>query len=294
MKTLFLYVSLTIGISCASFANTEDRPTVKVLAVKLKDLFDTYYYPAVLETREESEVAAEIDGIIKESKVKIGQRVEANTTLFVLRQTKPDYAFSPFIVKSPISGTIAKILKKVGATVKIGEPLIHIVNHDNLAIKIEVPEAEVHFLKSGLSGEIQFRYSDSPLPILMSGLSPILSSRTGTSSGEVIWDERQTWQQDKLQLRKKFLPGMVGRVIFKINARKAISIPKNAVIFEKQSHMVRIIQDEKVLRKPIKIGKEYTEQVEILSGLNEGDLVVITRNKYLKDGELVKIDSKGD
>lgn len=293
MKAHLLFLSLLVGTSTR--AGAEERPSVKVLAVKLTELFDTFFYPAVLEAREESEVIAEIDGIVKETKIKIGQRVESNSTLFILRQSKPDYAFAPFVVKSPITGTIAKILKKVGSTVKVGEALVHIINHDDLAIKIEVPEAEVNLLKAGLSGEIQFKNSDAPMPILISGLSPILSSKTGTSNCELIWDERSPWKQDKLQLRKKFLPGMVGRVSFKLNSRKAISIPKSAIIFEKQNYLVRVVQGEKVFRKLIRLGKEYPDQVEVLSGLTENELVVTTRSKYLKEGELVKIDdNKGN
>ena len=286
----FLFCCLLIGeLYSPSHVLAEDLPSVKVLKVSLSELYESYFYPVVLEARQESEISSEIDGIVKELKVKIGQSVQAGQVLMLLQQSKPGFSFAPFPIKSSITGTVAAVFKKSGSSVKTGDPLVQVVNHDELSLKFEIPEAELSLLKAGLSGEVRFKQAESPFPILISGISPILNLATGTASGELVWDDKKA---DTHKLRKSFLPGMVGRASFKINFRKGLSIPKLAVFFEKQSYAVRLVQGDKIVKKSIKIGKEHTDQVEILDGLKEGDLVVISRNKYLKDGETVKVDKE--
>lgn len=285
MKNIFLYLSLLLP----TLANAEEIPSVKVLKAETKELYESYFYPASLEARQESEIYSEIDGVIKETRVKIGQNVKPGQVLMILRQSKPDYSYAPFQVKSPISGSVASIAKKVGSPVKQQEALLHIVNHDELTIKFEIPEAELAILKPGLAGELLFKRVDAPIPVHISGISPILNTSTGTASGELVWDDQKG---KTAKLRKNFLPGMVGRVSFKVNFRKGISIPKTALIFEKKTHGVRVVEGDKVFKKQVKIGKETGDQVEIVEGLKEGDLVVTSRNRYLKEGEVVKIDEK--
>ncbi len=269
----------------------EDLAKVVVLKAESKELFDSYYYPVVLQARQESEIYSEIEGIIKETKVKIGQRVKVGQVLMVLRQAKPEFSYAPFLVKSPIEGTVAEILKKVGSPVKLSESLIHVVNYDDLTMTFEIPEAEVQILKTGMGGEVQFKHLEKPLHVSISGISPLLNSTTGTAKAELVWNDKTV---HSASLRKYFLPGMIGRAVFKVNFRKGISIPKTALFSEKKGYSVRIVEVDKIYKKSVKIGRDHAESIEILEGIKDGDLVVVNRNKYLKDGEQVKVDTKGE
>jgi multidrug efflux pump subunit AcrA (membrane-fusion protein) len=291
MKSFLLNLSIFSAIFLPGLAYSEELPTVKALVVKASELYDSYAYPVLLEARQDSEIFSEIDGIVKEMKVKIGQRVRIGQTLLVLKQSKPDFSYAPFLVKSPFTGTIASVSKKIGSSVKVGEALIHLVNYDELSIKFEVPEAEMGVLKAGLTGELHFKKPEAPIPVVISGISPVLNPTSGTASGELTWDDKKA---DSTKLRKNFLPGMIGRASFKLNFHKGISIPKSALVYESKNYAVRIVADGKSIKRIVKIGKEHSDHIEILDGLKEGDQVITSRNKYLKEGEAVKIDDKKD
>ena len=57
---------------------------------------------------------------------------------------------------------------------------------------------------------------------------------------------------------------------------------------------MRVVDGEKVFKRDVKIGKIHEDSVEIIGGLKDGELVVISRNTYLKDGELIQIEEKGE
>lgn len=272
--------------------NAEDAaapaPEVKVEPIQNKEIFDTFYYPVSFEARQESEISSEIDGVVKEIKVKIGQSVASDQVLLTINHSKPDYSYVPFLVKSPIAGTVASINKKIGSYVKIGDSLIQIVNQSELAIRLEIPQTEISYFKPGLKGQIHISQEKQKLPVSVLGVSPLLNPTTGTSSAELTWD-RSEMNKEAVQLMGRILPGMVGRASFKMNARMGILIPKDSVFMEKKSHLVRLVQDNKIVKRVVKIAKEFADKVEIREGLKEGDQLVVSRSKYLKEGEAVTI-----
>jgi len=271
----------------------EEAPTVKVAEAQIQELYDLYIYPVSLESKKESEVYSEIVGVIKEIKVEIGQTVTSGEPLLKLQHTQPEYSYAPFSVKSPIDGTVAAISKKTGSRVQQGDLLIHVVNRKDLEMIFEVPESELNLLKKGTKGEIEFRVINGKVPIEIKGISPLVKPMSGTALGKLTMTEAELSEEVKSRIRSKLYPGMIGRAKFKLNFRQGIAIPKEAVTFEKQKHMVRTIVNNKVIKKEITIGKEIDLLVEVTTGLAPGDTVVVSRSKYLKENEEVKID-KGE
>ncbi|HXV73752.1 MAG TPA: efflux RND transporter periplasmic adaptor subunit [Sphingomonadales bacterium] len=80
-------------------------------------------------------------------------------------------------------------------------------------------------------------------------------------------------------------PGMLLTVDLLSNARKALSVPENAVVPVGEGHFVfRISADGLAQRTPIEAGGRYKGRVEVLSGLKEGDPVVYSGTVNLQDG----------
>lgn len=281
-------VFLGCALVFAQAAWADDLPTVHIVKIERRALFDSFLYPVILESQKESEIYAEIDGVVKDSKVTIGQSVKADQVLMMLRQNSPDYAYAPFAVKSPIEGKIAAVQKKIGGRVQKGDLLVHIVNDEDLVMKFAIPEGELTVLKAGIPGEIRFRAIDANLPIIVSGISPLVSPATGTADGELAWGPALP-PATAAAIRKHLFPGMVGRVTFHVNRRNGIAIPKDALVFEKKTYFVRLLVDGKSLKREVTIGKTLGETIEILTGLNAGDTLITQRSKYLKDGEAVTI-----
>ncbi len=69
-------------------------------------------------------------------------------------------------------------------------------------------------------------------------------------------------------------PGMFGRLLIPLASRMSIVIPREAVTVVGQLKMVKVMQGETVRKVFVKTGREDKDQIEILSGLEDGDTIV--------------------
>ena len=70
-------------------------------------------------------------------------------------------------------------------------------------------------------------------------------------------------------------------------------VPKKALILETDEDDVFLIEDSKVRRVAVELGFVEGDQVEIVSGLQEGDQVVTVGHEGLKDGAAVRLAGEG-
>ncbi|MBV9777828.1 MAG: efflux RND transporter periplasmic adaptor subunit, partial [Acetobacteraceae bacterium] len=91
----------------------------------------------------------------------------------------------------------------------------------------------------------------------------------------------------------RLLPGSYTHVLFMIpTSDKTVTIPANALLFRKEGLQVGVVRDHKVDLVPIKIGHDYGETVEVVSGLRTTDQVVANPPDSLASGATVAVRSK--
>lgn len=87
----------------------------------------------------------------------------------------------------------------------------------------------------------------------------------------------------------KLLAGMYAVVTFNaIQAAGSILIPGDAVAIRRDQSVVAVVVDGKVKMQPVEIGRDYGPSVEIVSGIKEGDMVVIAITDDVVEGASVK------
>jgi multidrug efflux pump subunit AcrA (membrane-fusion protein) len=82
-------------------------------------------------------------------------------------------------------------------------------------------------------------------------------------------------------------PGMFGRLAFTCGLRPALRIPESALSVRGQLELVFVVQDGKAHLRLVRSGKHQDGRVEILSGLAEGEEIVVTPPPTLMDGDPV-------
>ncbi len=86
----------------------------------------------------------------------------------------------------------------------------------------------------------------------------------------------------------KLRPGMLLRVQVQLPPREALVLPELAVQQEaQQGYVFRVGADDKVEQVPVKLGTRQRGQVEVVSGLNAGDRVVVEGTVKLHAGSRV-------
>ena len=142
------------------------------------------------------------------------------------------------------------------------------------------------------------RPSLSPLLLLRLGFAlyaklPVLVDATGETCngtvGEVVPAadpvSRSFLVKINLQCRQGLKTGMFGRAQLILGERFAMFVPKNAVHERGQLTYVFVMADGRAQMRLVKTGKNYLDAVEILSGLQSGERVIVAGD--VADGQPV-------
>jgi RND family efflux transporter MFP subunit len=89
----------------------------------------------------------------------------------------------------------------------------------------------------------------------------------------------------------RLLPGSFGEVHFRpgISGQK-VTLPVNAMLFRQEGTRVAVVgSDNKVRLRPITIGRDYGNTLEILGGVSVEDQVVVNPADSLEEGQQVNV-----
>jgi len=87
----------------------------------------------------------------------------------------------------------------------------------------------------------------------------------------------------------KLRPGMLLNINIERHTDMVLQVPESAVIPIEDKHFVFVVADNKAVRKSIRIGRRLPGKVEVLSGLEENEAVVIEGALKLREGTRVSV-----
>lgn len=178
-----------------------------------------------------------------------------------IRNTAITAPFDGILTVSPVTTTGSQLLST---------DYFEVINPTTLIFSAQVEEEDVGKVFAGQTAEI---YLDAyPDLTLESNVSYVSYTASETSSGTVFSVEFPVTSADISTYRL----GMNGDVDLLLDKReKALVIPILALIEKEGKTFVELEQNGEVIEKEVVIGLESEEEVEILSGISEQDLVVI-------------------
>jgi membrane fusion protein, multidrug efflux system len=148
-----------------------------------------------------------------------------------------------------------------------------------IIIDIKVPENYVGILKPGLKAEV----SSSAFEKNFSGKIETISSRIDPSTRSIL--SRIIVDNPNFEI----IPGQLMTVKIIYDEINQIGVPESAVTIQGKTAFVYTVNDETVEKKYIKIGKRNFGKVSILSGINEGDKVIVEGVSKVRNKAEVKI-----
>ena len=215
--------------------------------------------------------------VSQESYEKTKSEYNTQKAAFDLAKLRLDYTE----IKAPISGVVSRRFIKVGNMVKVDQPTFQVTDFDPLLSVLHVPEKEMSKLQVGYPAKLTAdALPGSEFKGKISRISPIVDAGTGTFKVTVEVNDRTC----------KLKPGMFTRVeIVYDTHEKAILVPKNAILTEDTQAWVFVVNSDTVTKEEVQIGYSNSTHVEVLSGLNVGDIVVTTGLGSLRDGSKIKL-----
>src|SRR5581483_116890 len=185
------------------------------------------------------------------------------------------------VVRAPISGVIYGLTARTGGYVNPGDLLANVGNLDRLRVRVYVDEPELGRVVEGQPVTITWQALPGKQWSGSVERKPTSIQPLGTRQvGEVIcWIDNAGHE---------LIPGTnVDAVIRTAVVQNALVIPKETLRHDSQGSYVLLLKDDVVERRPVNTGVTSISEVQVTSGLAEGDRVALPSDTPLQPGDRV-------
>ncbi|MBX3129827.1 MAG: efflux RND transporter periplasmic adaptor subunit [Polyangiaceae bacterium] len=184
------------------------------------------------------------------------------------------------VVRSPIAGTVVVRDATVGASVTAdGATLIGVGDPADIWVEADVFERDLPALSLGQSAQVVLPSNPTPLSGKVQSIGAVLRTDLRSAPVRVALDEPST------ELR----PGMFGSVEIRAMSKVGL-LPTTAVLIRDGREMVVFVKRDQATfqRRAVQVGSTHSGSVQVLSGLEVGEHVVV-RGALLLDGALDQV-----
>jgi multidrug efflux system membrane fusion protein len=190
-------------------------------------------------------------------------------------------------IYAPFSGVIIRRNVDVGALVNAGngganQELFVIAQIDPIRIYVNVPEADSPSIHPGVHADIQIsELVGEHFTGNVVRTADAIDPATRTLNTEI----------DVPNPKGRLLPGSYAQVNFALKQQiQLLTVPVNALLFRAEGPRAAVVEsDGKVRLKPVSIGRDFGMSIEILSGLQASDSIVLNPSDSLEDEEQVRV-----
>ncbi|MTI24893.1 efflux RND transporter periplasmic adaptor subunit [Fulvivirga kasyanovii] len=188
-------------------------------------------------------------------------------------------AYNDTFIRAPFSGINDKRYIEKGSYVRGGDPLFDIVDVERMKMEVMVSENEIQQVELGMSVTIT---------IQALGINQIEGtvSKIGVRSSQALTFPVEI---KITNASKNLKSGMFGTAHFNFQSVDALAINRSVLVGSIKNPQVYIYQDSTAVLKNIDVGQRNDNYLEVVSGLNEGDLVITSGQINLVDGAKIRI-----
>ncbi len=197
-------------------------------------------------------------------------------------------------VTAPFAGTITKRVVTAGAFINSGAELLTIVDFDTLVARVFVPEKQLDRIRVDQVADVVGKAARGRRGEgTVQRIAPTIDAGTGTVKVTIALPPALAGPQG-------FLPGMYAEVTLTTDQREGVVlIPKAALVRDEEQTHVFVVTGTPddgftAKRVSVELGLTDPEQIEIRSGIQAGDQIIIAGQNGLKDGaKVVRFDAEG-
>ncbi len=189
------------------------------------------------------------------------------------------------VIVAPFSGTIVQVEAEVGEVAAPGIPLFRLVQLEPIRVSVALSDRDMALAHEGMPARVS------------------LAARSGIYEGKVV----QLSKAANLKTRsfealvevanknKDLLPGMIAQVSLATDhkAGKKLLISQDWLVTRPTGNGVFLEDNGKAVWKPVELGTVLRRQVEVKSGLQTGDRLIIVGHRSLAEGDRVLVHRTG-
>ena len=224
---------------------------------------------------------------------KIGSEIQflqAKSTYEAQRESlnQLNQQMSKTMVRAPFSGTIDDVITEAGNVVGAGQtPLLRIVNLDNMYVETEIPERYISAVTKGKNVTVE-------LPVLGQTIDTNIRQ-----AGDVINPANRTFKAEIgiPNKAKNIKPNLTARLKINDYTNKNALLISQSVISENAegAQYVYVVEDKNssgigvVKRVIIETGKTQGDNIEVLTGIENGTEIVKEGARSVRNGQSVEV-----
>ena len=184
-------------------------------------------------------------------------------------------------ITAPFSGIIGLRQVSLGEYVTAGQAIATLADVDNLRIDFRV--SEVFLTEIGKGQEVNVIFDALPEQVytgVISALDPVVSIEGRALSVRAILQN----------VDGKLRPGLFGRVEIVTDTRRSIMLQEAAIVtMPTGDKAVFVVVDGHAKMSPVTIGTRVPGEVEILAGVEDGDMVIVSGQLKVQNGAPVEV-----
>lgn len=205
---------------------------------------------------------------------KMSLNIQKKTYANLLENTK---------LRSPISGVVTARNYDMGDMYSMALPIFVVEQITPVKMLINVSESQFTQVHNGMEFEVRAdAYPEEVFKGKVNLIHPTINVNTHTFPVEVVVPNND----------QKLRPGMFARVTATFGSNHHVVVPDVAVVKQLGSgeHFIYVLKEDNTVKyQLVELGKRLGNRYEIVSGINEGDKIVVEGQVRLKDGVAVTV-----
>lgn len=179
---------------------------------------------------------------------------------------------------APFDGVVTRKWADLGDLAAPGKPLVSIEDSSALQVEAEMPEGIGSHVRLGAALLVRVDAAAGPLTGTVAEIAPAADPISRTVRVRL-----------DLPPRPGLRSGRFARLLVPVEQGNSLRVPSTAVVQRGQMEMVFAVVNQSAQLRLVKTGKRIGDEVEILSGLDAGDPVIIHSLTQLIDGQPVEV-----
>src|SRR6202030_643007 len=188
-------------------------------------------------------------------------------------------------ITAPFAGVVTQRYANLGTLMQAGTstqamPLVKLSEEDLFRLVIPVPESYVRYIRIG-----------DPVSVMVPSLNRTFPGKVARFSVDVRSDTRTMHTEvDVANPGGQLLPGLYAEATIQLEKKnESVSVPLQAVSQENGQAFVDVVDSSsKIEKRRVLLGIQTHPDAEVISGLREGERVVVSDRSSLKVGEEVR------
>ncbi|MCD4747990.1 MAG: efflux RND transporter periplasmic adaptor subunit [Thermoanaerobaculales bacterium] len=250
-------------------ALVRDEAEIELAKAELKATNARLAFERAGETRDQGLISAEaFDKLRMEHEVAVQEVAEA------------EWRLEKTVIRAPFTGRVTERTVTLGQHLRPGDELFSVADFDPLVARIYLPETDVLELNEGREVRISLAAGTSlDFEGRICRIAPVVDTATGTVKVTV----------EAIRPPAKVRPGAFVdiRIVREVHPT-ALLLPRESVIRELRSAHVFIAEDDQAVKRLVQLGLEENDHIEALSGVEEGDMVIVAGQGGLDEGQKIK------